>query len=92
MRVHDLSPAYCYELLAAGKIEAVKIGGKRLIVTAPRDFLKSPAAPCPRSGSMPTMAGSGYPAPALDRGGERDARRGNDCHRPAIGHEIFANA
>ena len=37
----DLSPAYCYELLAAGKIEAVKIGGKRLITTAPRDFLAS---------------------------------------------------
>lgn len=35
----DLSPAYCYELLAAGKIEGVKVGGKRLITTAPRDFL-----------------------------------------------------
>ena len=37
----DLSPAYCYELLAAGKIEGVKIGGKRLITTPPRDFLAS---------------------------------------------------
>ena len=35
----DLSPAYCYELLAAGKIEAVKVGGKRLITTTPREFL-----------------------------------------------------
>jgi hypothetical protein len=37
----DLSPAYCYELLAAGKIQSVKVGGKRLIVTPPREFLAS---------------------------------------------------
>ena len=37
----DLSPAYTYELLAAGKIDAVKAGAKLLILTAPRDFLAS---------------------------------------------------
>ena len=35
----DVSPAYTYELLAEGKIESVKLGGKRLITTAPRDFI-----------------------------------------------------
>jgi len=35
----DLSPAYIYELLGAGKLESVKIGGKRLIVTPPREFI-----------------------------------------------------
>jgi hypothetical protein len=37
----DLSPAYCYELLAAGKIEGVRCGGKRLILTPPRESLES---------------------------------------------------
>lgn len=40
----DISPAYAYELLAAGKIRAVKVGGKRLITTSPRDFIASLAA------------------------------------------------
>jgi hypothetical protein len=35
----ELSPAYCYELLAAGKIQSVNIGGKRLIITSPREFV-----------------------------------------------------
>jgi hypothetical protein len=35
----DLSPAYAYELMAEGKISSVKVGGKRLITTAPRDFI-----------------------------------------------------
>jgi hypothetical protein len=35
----DLSPAYAYELIAAKTIESKKCGGKRLITTAPRDFL-----------------------------------------------------
>ena len=39
--VTDLSPAFVYELLSSGKIEAVKVGGKRLIVTPPRAFLAS---------------------------------------------------
>lgn len=37
----DLSPAFVYELLAAGKLDSVKVGGKRLILTSPRDFLAS---------------------------------------------------
>jgi hypothetical protein len=37
----DLSPAYTYELLAAKRIDSVKVGGKRLITTAPRDFVAS---------------------------------------------------
>ena len=37
----DLSPSYCHELLIAGKIDAVKCGGKRLILTPPREFLAS---------------------------------------------------
>jgi hypothetical protein len=37
----DLSPAYCYELIAAGTVESVKIGGKRLITTSPREFVES---------------------------------------------------
>ena len=36
----DLSPAYCYELIAAGTVESVKIGGKRLITTSPREFVE----------------------------------------------------
>ena len=35
----DLSPAYAYELMAARKVASVKVGGKRLITTAPKDFL-----------------------------------------------------
>jgi hypothetical protein len=37
----DLSPAYCYELINDKKIASVKVGGKRLITTSPRDFLAS---------------------------------------------------
>lgn len=37
----DLSPAYIYELIAAGTIRSTKIGGKRLITTPPRDFIAS---------------------------------------------------
>jgi hypothetical protein len=37
----DTSPAYVYELLAAKKIDSVKLGGKRLIVTKPADFIAS---------------------------------------------------
>ena len=40
----DLSPAYTYELINAKKIESVKVGGKRLIITPPRDFLLSIAS------------------------------------------------
>ena len=35
----DLSPAYAYELMAAGKVASVKLGGKRLITTPPKEFL-----------------------------------------------------
>lgn len=35
----DLSPAYAYELMAAGKVASVKIGGKRLITISPKEFL-----------------------------------------------------
>jgi hypothetical protein len=41
----DLSPAYAYELMAAGKVASVKVGGKRLITTAPRDFIAQCDAP-----------------------------------------------
>ena len=37
----DLSPAYAYELINEKKISSVKVGGKRLITTSPRDFLAS---------------------------------------------------
>jgi hypothetical protein len=37
----ELSPAYAYELMAAKRINSVKIGGKRLIVTSPREFIAS---------------------------------------------------
>jgi hypothetical protein len=37
----DLSPAYAYELLAEKKITSVKVGGKRLITTSPKDFVAS---------------------------------------------------
>jgi hypothetical protein len=35
----DISPAYAYELISAGRVESVKLGGKRLIVTSPKDFI-----------------------------------------------------
>jgi hypothetical protein len=35
------SRAYTYELLAAGKIESVKLGAARIIRTHPDDFLAS---------------------------------------------------
>jgi hypothetical protein len=35
----DLSPAYVYELIAARRIDGVKVDGKRLITTAPKDFI-----------------------------------------------------
>lgn len=34
-----LSPAYTYELLAAGELKSAKVGNKRLITTSPRDFI-----------------------------------------------------
>jgi hypothetical protein len=37
----DISPAYFYELLAAGRVKAVRLGGKRLVVTPPAAFLAS---------------------------------------------------
>lgn len=37
----DLSQAYVYQLLAAKRIDSVKIGKKRLIMTPPADFLES---------------------------------------------------
>lgn len=37
----ELSSAYAYELMGAGIIKSVKIGGKRLITTSPRDFIAS---------------------------------------------------
>jgi excisionase family DNA binding protein len=37
----EISNAYCYELLNAGTIQSVKVGGKRLIVTSPREFIAS---------------------------------------------------
>jgi hypothetical protein len=40
----DTSPAYAYELIAAKRIDSVKLGGKRLITTAPKDFIASLAA------------------------------------------------
>jgi excisionase family DNA binding protein len=36
-----LSRAYTYELLAAGRIEAVKAGARRLIVTPPAAYIAS---------------------------------------------------
>lgn len=35
----ELSKSYIYELIAAGKVRSVKIGGKRLITTPPRQFI-----------------------------------------------------
>ena len=54
----DLSPAYCYELLAAGKIEGVKVGGKRLILTSPHAFLESLTGEATRI-KRPTYSGPG---------------------------------
>jgi excisionase family DNA binding protein len=36
-----LSRAFVYELIAAGKISAVKVGARRLIVTPPALFIAS---------------------------------------------------
>jgi hypothetical protein len=41
----DLSPAYAYELINDKKISSVKVGGKRLITTSPRDFVARLADP-----------------------------------------------
>jgi predicted site-specific integrase-resolvase len=38
-----VSPAYFYELLNAGKIRTAKVGGKRLVLTNPRDFVEAHA-------------------------------------------------
>lgn len=38
-----ISPAYLYELVNAGKIRTAKIGGKRLVLTNPRDFVEAHA-------------------------------------------------
>ena len=35
----DLSESYAYELIGARVIDSVKIGGKRLITTPPREFI-----------------------------------------------------
>jgi hypothetical protein len=35
----DLSESYAYELIGAKVIDSVKIGGKRLITTPPREFI-----------------------------------------------------
>lgn len=35
----DISAAFAYELMAAGKVPSVKIGGKRLITVSPREFI-----------------------------------------------------
>jgi hypothetical protein len=37
----DLSESYTYELIAAKRIDTVKIGGKRLIITSPAAFVAS---------------------------------------------------
>jgi len=37
----DISPSYCYELIAARIVEAKKLGGKTIIVTDPRALLDS---------------------------------------------------
>jgi hypothetical protein len=37
----DLSPAFCYELIAAKKIKSVKAGNKRIIITPPQKFFAS---------------------------------------------------
>ena len=35
-----ISPAYFYELVNAGKIRTAKLGGKRLVLTNPREFVE----------------------------------------------------
>lgn len=43
-RATSLSKAFVYELIAAGKVESVRVGGKRLITTSPREFVARHAA------------------------------------------------
>jgi hypothetical protein len=42
-RALDLSHAFAYELLAEKKIRGIKVGGKRLIVTTPSEFIAAHA-------------------------------------------------
>ena len=35
----SISPAYLYELIQAGKVRSARVGGKRLILTRPTEFL-----------------------------------------------------
>ena len=35
----SLSESYAYELMSNGTLDSIKVGGKRLIVTTPREFI-----------------------------------------------------
>jgi len=35
----SLSESYVYELMSSGVLDSIKVGGKRLIVTTPREFI-----------------------------------------------------
>ena len=39
-RAVSVSPAHLYELIQAGKVRSAKVGGKRLVITSPRDFVE----------------------------------------------------
>jgi hypothetical protein len=40
----DLSESYTYELISNKRVRSVKVGGKRLILTSPSDFIDDGAA------------------------------------------------
>lgn len=52
------SRAFMYELINDGKIETAKVGGRRVILTPPRDFLHRHLE---RRGSKPPSRFKGFP-------------------------------
>ena len=69
-----VSRSTTYELLTAGKIQSVKLGAKRIITTAPRDFLASLRAEAEMQAGSETHAaneaarnGSVYPTGSVSR-------------------------